>query len=83
MNTKTKMARFIQQRAHGFSNNVSRWIGDTSRNLGIPTKQDLAERWLRRRDPDAEARIGNIQHALSNPTMMDAVAKDILNTHDT
>ena len=83
LGTITKSARFIQSWAHGKSSYVSRLISRGARNVGLPTKQDLAQNLLMRMDADAEARLANIKIALSQPTMMDAVAKDILNTHDT
>jgi len=83
MDTIPRMARWLQANAHKLSNYVSRRIGDTASGMGIPSKQQLMANWLRKIDADADRRIADIQHALSNPTMMDAVAKDILNTHDT
>jgi len=49
---------------------------------GMPTRQKLAQRLLRRVDKNHEARVAAVASSLTIPTLLDAQMKDILGTFD-
>ena len=77
------MGRQMLVWGHATSNRYARFVQGFAQKAGIPTRRELATKYLTKVDPDHELRLMLATAVLSQPTMLDQQMKSIIGGYDT